>query len=248
MQSILVTMQDTFVQQVKGLLGVAPPQPSLGPSVLTDMGQDVLRQPSPTGDREALRAGPKSGSKRTRESSRSCIRSGDPFPSECRDGRSQDSCCRSLSSHDTPYRSHSRSPSPKRHWERSGSPGRHHSCSMAGSWRTSPPGCRGSCSRSPASFRWRRSPSPTRWPSPKRRSSASQTRRLSPHRRYSHAALTLPKNKFYHHGGTAHVTWLCDDSYRTLYALVYAALSHCPWYRSWPSSKGQRQTHFFILH
>ena len=62
-QSILATMQDTFLQQVKGLLGVAPPQPSLGPSVPTDMGQDVLRQPSPAGDREALRAGPKSGSK-----------------------------------------------------------------------------------------------------------------------------------------------------------------------------------------
>ena len=166
------------------------------------MGQDVLRQPSPAGDREALRAGPKSGSKWARESSRSCIRSGDLSPSECRDGRSQDSCCRSLSSHNTPYRSRSRAPSPKRHWERSRSPGRHHSRSLAGNWRTSPPGYCRSRSRSPASFRWRRSPSPTRWPSPKRWSSASQTRWPSPQRRYSHAALTLPKNKFYHHGGT----------------------------------------------
>ena len=148
------------------------------------MGQDALRQPSPTGDREALRAGPMSGSKRARESSRSCIRSGDPSPSERRDGRSRDSCCRSLSSHDTPYRSCSRSP-PKRHWERSRSPGRHHSHSLVGSWRTSPPGCRGSRSRSPASFHWRHSPSSTRWPSPKRRSSAPQTRWPSPQRRYS---------------------------------------------------------------
>ena len=52
MQSILATMQDTFLQQVKGLLGVAPAQPSLGPSVPTDMGQDVLWQPSPAGDWE----------------------------------------------------------------------------------------------------------------------------------------------------------------------------------------------------
>ena len=60
----------------------------------------------------------------------------------------------------------------------------------------------------------------------------------------AHAALTLRKNKLYHHGGTALVTWLCDDGWRTLYALTYAAPSHCPWYsRSWPSSKGQRQTH-----
>ena len=40
-QSILATMQDTFLQQVKG---------PLGPSVPTDMGQDVLRQPSPACD------------------------------------------------------------------------------------------------------------------------------------------------------------------------------------------------------
>ena len=182
MQSILATMQDTFLQQVKDLLGVAPPQPSLSPSVLTDMGQDVLRQPSPAGDREALRAGPNSGSKRARESSRSCIKSGDLSPSERRDWRSRDSCCHSLSSHDTPYRSRSRSLLP------SGIEsvvGCHHSRSLSGSWRTSPPGCRGSRSRSPASFRWRRSPSPTRWPSPKRRSSASQTRWPSPQRRYS---------------------------------------------------------------
>ena len=116
-------------------------QDTFCPSVPTDMGQDALRQPSTVGDREALRAGPKSGSKWARESSRSYIRSGDPSPSERRDGRSQDSCCRSLSSHDTSYRSCSRSPSPKRHWEHSRSPGRHHSCSLAGSWRTSPPGC-----------------------------------------------------------------------------------------------------------
>ena len=137
MQSILATMQDTFLQQVKGLLGVAPPQPSLSPSVLTDMGQDVLWQPSPAGDREALRAGPKSGSKRARESSRSCIRSGDLSPSERRDWRSRDSCCHSLSSHDTPYRSRSRSLLP------SGIEsvvGRHHSRSLSGSWPTSPPG------------------------------------------------------------------------------------------------------------
>ena len=202
MQSILATMQDTFLQEVKG---------PLGPSVPTDMRQDVLRQPSPAGDREALRAGPKSGSKRARESSRSCIRSGDPSPSKHREGRSRDSFCLSLSSHDTPYRSRSRSPSPKRHWEHSRSPGRHHSRSLAGSWRTSPPGCRRSRSRSPASFRWRHPPLPTRWPSPKRRSLASQTRWPSPQWRYSHAVLTLPKNKFCHHGGTAHVTWLCDD-------------------------------------
>ena len=31
--------------------------------------------------------------------------------------------------------------------------------------------------------------------------------------------LTLPKNKVSHHGGTANVTWLCDDRYRTLYTL-----------------------------
>ena len=46
MQSILATMQDTFLQQVKGLLGVAPPQPSLGPSVPTDMAFQT-RWPSP---------------------------------------------------------------------------------------------------------------------------------------------------------------------------------------------------------
>ena len=143
MQSFLVTMQDLILQQVKGLLGVAPPQLSLGPSVPSDMGQDALQQPSPAGDREALRVGSKSGSKRVRESSRSQSRSGDPSLSERRDGQSWGTCCCSLSSRDTPYRSCSWSPSPKRHRECSRSPGLHHSCSLAGSWCVSPPDCRG---------------------------------------------------------------------------------------------------------
>ena len=78
-------MQDMFLQQVKGLLGVAPPHLSFGPSVPKNMSQDALRQPSPTDNREA---GPKTGSKRAGESSRSRNRSGDPSPSEHRDGRS----------------------------------------------------------------------------------------------------------------------------------------------------------------
>ena len=54
--------------------------------------QDELQQPSPTGDREELRARPKSGTKRARESSRSRSRSGDLSPSECGDRWSQ-GCC-----------------------------------------------------------------------------------------------------------------------------------------------------------
>ena len=53
------------------------------------------------------------------------------------------------------YRLRSRSPSPKRNRECGRSPKRHHSHSLAGSWCASPPGCRGSCSCSPASFRRR---------------------------------------------------------------------------------------------
>ena len=61
-QSLLATMQNSFLQQVKGLLGVTPPQLLIGPSVSSDKGQDVLRQPSPTGNQDASRAGPKSRS------------------------------------------------------------------------------------------------------------------------------------------------------------------------------------------
>ena len=61
-QSLLATMQNSFLQQVKRLLGVTPPQLLIGPSVSSDMGQDVLRQPSPAGNQDASRAGPKSRS------------------------------------------------------------------------------------------------------------------------------------------------------------------------------------------
>ena len=61
-QSLLATMQNSFLQQVKRLLGVTSPQLLIGPSVSSDMGQDVLRQPSPAGNQDASRAGPKSRS------------------------------------------------------------------------------------------------------------------------------------------------------------------------------------------
>ena len=266
MQSILAAMQDTFLQQVKGLLGEASPQPSLGPSVPTDMGQDALQQPNPADNQEAFRAGPKTGSKRAGESSRSWSRSGDLSPSERRDGWSRSSCRRSLNSCDTPYGSCSQSP-PKRHREHDKSPGCHHSRSLAGSWCTSPPGCRGSRSRSPATFRQRHSPSPPRWLSALTSHSASlSSTALEVSYNFMQRVILmfwsavakgkidemvlmldlfdLPKNKLYNHEGTANVTWLCDDAYRTLHASTYAVPSHCLWIsRGWPSSKGQRQTH-----
>ena len=69
-----------------------------------DMGQDALWHPSPAGDQEALRDVPKTRSKRARECSRSQSRSGEPSPSERRDGQSHGYCRHSLSSRDTPYR------------------------------------------------------------------------------------------------------------------------------------------------
>ena len=41
----------------------------------------------------------------------------------------------------------------------------------------------------------------------------------------AHAALTLRKNKLYHHGGTALVTWLCDDGWRTLRTYICCAVA-----------------------
>ena len=142
-----------------------------------------------------------------------------------------------------------------------------HSRSLAGSWRTSPPGCLGSHSRSPATFRRRHSPSPARWLSALTSHSASlsSTALVVSYNFMQRVILMfwsavakgkidemalmldlfdLPKNKLYNHEGTANVTWLCDDAYRTLHASTYAAPSHCLWIsRGWPSSNGQRQTH-----
>ena len=72
---------------MKDLLGVAPPQLSLGPSVPTDMGQDTLRLPSPSGDREASQAPTKSDVKRAGESTRARSGSGDPSSPERRGHR-----------------------------------------------------------------------------------------------------------------------------------------------------------------
>ena len=86
-------MQDALLSSMKDhmmdLLGVAPPQSSMGPAVPTpNMGPEALHPPSSSGDRASPRAPHKSMSKQADGCSRSRSPSGDQSLSS-RDGRSR---------------------------------------------------------------------------------------------------------------------------------------------------------------